>query len=141
VPALKPPAAPTATGTQARRADASPAAHKLASDLAALGHRIKVSRAGVLHLRLRCAAKRLPCHASISIRAHLRGHARTSTIARRVLGIRHGRTVTVRVRLGSAARRALRRTGPIDAKVLVSMRITKQSTHTASKDVRLVRAR
>jgi hypothetical protein len=145
-PARPPSGSTASSATQARPGTASalaesPLGRGLAADLAALGKRVRVSRTGILHVRLRCAAKRLPCHASISMRARLPGHRRTSTIARRVLGIRHGRTVAVRVRISSAARRALRRSGPIDAKVLVSLRITKHSAHTVRKDVRLLRAR
>ena len=78
--------------------------------------RLRVSRAGIVRLRVACPAGRHPCRVSVRLRRH--GH----TIARAKRTVKAGRTRAIKLRLDPATRRALKRKRTLRATAMTVVR-------------------
>jgi hypothetical protein len=106
------------------------------ASLDVLTRRARVSRSGIFRVRLRCVATGIDdCAGPVTVQAALAGKAsaaaRRRVATKRVRAVGAGDAVTVRLRLASSARRALKRTGRLRA---VATTKTRQPGEAASVD-------
>lgn len=102
--------------------------------------RLRVSRRGVVSLRIGCVAARRGagrrrCRGTVS----LRGRAGARTLARGRVSIRRGHVRRVRMRLRPRVRGAVRRRGTVRARLRVVVRNPRTAPGVATRRVRLVR--
>jgi hypothetical protein len=139
-PAVAPTPEPTVSPTPTPTVTPPPTPGRLKPSLISTPGRIRPAKSGTVTVRVKCVRATsgpLParCTLALALTGRLPGHRRASTLASRRLSIAANRTVTIRLTLSKAARKALKRRN-------LSARLTAAvGTRRASKQVRLLRRR